>query len=300
MTISNYLLNTSSSLIYRITSNQENLNLQTIFGANKYQSKIEKRIIINSGVIVGSNQVANYALSIPSGFGGKMILVNEGSILGAGGAGDTGSGAGNGGNCINAGAPNIYIDNRGTISGGGGGGGKGGNGGGGVYTTQQSYDCSYTACGGGSGFHGAGSWNGACQQQNNNGGCYCQNGNNGVNGPTRWACCQCCCPVQQTCSQSTNNFTSGGSGGNGGRGQGYDGSSTSGTAGSSGGINAGTGGTGGTGGAYGSSGNTGNTGFNGNNGGGISGQPGGLAGYYIVNNGNVNWVANGTRNGRIG
>lgn len=117
----------STELVYHITSNQENLNLQTLFGASKYQSALNKRVIIASGVTIGATSTANYALDMPSGFGGKIFLVNEGSILAAGGAANGGTG----GPALNAGASNIFIDNRGYIYAGGGGGGKGGNGGGG-------------------------------------------------------------------------------------------------------------------------------------------------------------------------
>lgn len=270
----------SSELVYHITSNQENLNLQTLFGSSKYSASINKRVIIASGVTIGATSTANYALNIPSGFNGRLVLLNEGSILGAGGAANSGTG----GNAINAGASNIFIDNRGTISSGGGGGGQGGTGGGGYY--QTSYDCSYaasictcpTCCGK------------PCTNSPPCGGGYVS-GSGCAEGGYRWVCPQTC---------YTNNYTSGGGGGNGGRGQGYDGAAASGSGGSSGGTNAGTGGTGGTGGSYGSSGNTGSTGSNGNNGSGAAGTAGGLAGFYIVNNGNVTWLANGTRNGRIG
>jgi len=274
------LITSSSSLVYHITSNQENLNLQTLFGTSKYQAKIDKRVIIASGVTVGATSTANYALNMPSGFGGRLILVNEGSILGAGGAANSGTG----GSCINAGASNIYIDNRGTISSGGGGGGKGGTGGQGSYVT--SYNCSYAApictcpvCCGYSCTDSAPCSGGYVSSS----GC--------AEGGFRWVCPQTC---------YTTNYTSGGAGGNGGRGQGYDAGAASGSGGATGGTNAGTGGAGGTGGSYGSSGNNGNTGANGNYTNGSAGSSGGLAGFYIVNNGNVNWVANGTRNGRIG
>ena len=274
------LITSSSSLVYHITSNQENLNLQTLFGTSKYQAKIDKRIIIASGVTLGATTTGNYALNMPSGFGGRLILVNEGSILGAGGAANSGTG----GNCINAGASNIYIDNRGTISSGGGGGGRGGTGGQGSFTT--TYDCSYAAsictCPVCCGY--------PCTNSAPCSGGYVS-GSGCAEGGNRWVCPRTC---------STTNYTSGGAGGNGGRGQGYDAGAASGSGGATGGTNAGTGGTGGTGGSYGSSGNNGNTGANGNYTNGSAGSSGGLAGFYIVNNGNVNWVANGTRNGRIG
>ena len=303
----------SSELVHHITTNQENLNLQTLFGASKYSSSINKRVIIASGVTIGATSTGNYALNMPSGFGGRLVLVNEGSILAAGGAANGGTG----GNAINAGASNIFIDNRGYIYAGGGGGGRGGNGGnggsggrggnggGGVYYTSYSYNCDYCNAGGGSGQHACGGYSQACSCQNPSAySCSCNNPNNGsccngsING--KYACCNCTCCYRRTCSGTNTNYTSGGTGGSGGRGQGYDAGAATGSAGTGGGTNAGAGGTGGTGGSYGNSGDTGNSGANGNNGSGSAGTAGGLAGFYIVNNGNVTWLANGTRNGRIG
>lgn len=276
MAITNF---TSSELTAYITSTEENLNLETLFGSSRYQSSIRKRVVIEEGVTVGATSTANYALNMPSGFGGRLVLVNKGSIQGAGGA----AGGGTGGDAIFAGAPNILIDNRGSIySGGGGGGtgGTGGTGGGGSYT--YGYGCSYSCC---------------------------------INylmiGGINYGCIQ-----QGTCSTTcyATAYTSGGgggSGGSGGRGRGYDGALATGLAGlsgSGGGTNAGSGGTGGTGGSGGDWGTSGESGLsgligaNGNNGSGIAGLlgiSGGLAGYYIVNNSNITWISNGTRAGRV-
>jgi hypothetical protein len=269
MTVSSIPHLLSSELVHHITTNQENLNLQTLFGSSKYSAGINKRVIIASGVTIGATSTSNYALNIPSGFNGRLVLVNEGSILAAGGAANSGTG----GDAINAGASNIFIDNRGTISSGGGGGGLGGNGGGGVYYTSYSYNCDYCQSGGGSGQHRCGGYSQACSCQNPSAySCSCNNPNNGVccNGSLNgtYACCNCTCCYRRTCSGTNTNYTSGG--------------------------------TGGAGGSYGNSGATGDSGANGNNGSGTAGTAGGLAGFYIVNNGNVTWLANGTRNGRIG
>lgn len=274
-----------------VSSNQTNLDLSVLFGVSKYQSKIDKKIIINSGVVVGATDTSNYALSIPNGFGGKIYVVNNGSIQGAGGAANGGTG----GNVIFAGAPKIYIDNRGTIYSGGGGGGVGGTGGSGYY------DCTYTGPCSPSQAYCAEDPINCCleiccgHQCVQNPADYCPGGYTnesiGQNGCAEggW---RIFCP--QTC------YTSGGTGGSGGRGQGYDGNFAVGSAGSAGGSNAGTGGTGGTGGDWGMTGSNGGTGSNGNYTSGSSGGSGGLSGYYIVNNGNVTWIATGTRAGRVG
>lgn len=286
----------SSELVHHITTTQENLNFETLFGTSKYQSGIDKRVIIASGVTVGATSTANYALNIPSGFGGKIILVNEGSILGAGGAGDTGSGAGDGGNAINAGASNIFIDNRGTINAGGGGGGRGGTGGQGSYSYTYSYSCSYTydctyaasicTCPVCCGY--------SCTNTEPCPGGYINAPNNGcAEGGWRWLS-PATCTGTTTCTATATGYQDGTAGGSGGRGEGYDAGAASGSSGSNPINNAGKGGTGGTGGSYGNSGDTGNIGASGNYTGGSSGIAGGTAGYYIVNNSNVSWIANGT------
>jgi len=291
----------SSELVHHINTNQENLNLQTLFGASKYSAGINKRIIIASGVTIGATSTANYALNIPTGFGGRIILVNQGSILGAGGVGDTGSGPGDGGNAILAGASNIFIDNRGTINAGGGGGGRGGTGGQGSYSYTYSYSCSYTydctypasicTCPVCCGY--------SCTNTQPCPGGYTNAPNNGcAEGGYRWFC-PATCTGTTTCTGTATGYENGTTGGSGGRGQGYDGDAASGSSASNAINNAGKGGTGGTGGSYGNSGNTGNTGANGNYTNGSAGVGGGSAGYYIVNNSNVTWIANGTRGGRV-
>lgn len=318
----------SSELVHHITTNQENLNLQTLFGSSKYSASITKRIVIANGVTIGATNTSNYALNIPSGFGGRIILVNQGSILGSGGVANGGTG----GSAIFAGSSNIFIDNRGTIYSGGGGGGQGGTGGAGSYAGLGAYQFL-----GSSGWHtfpgyGYNQYGYRCQQA-------CKDqypayanvyaGFN-VNNPYRDKyCCVACC-FGSCCDCCTNDNdqdanasccygqpyiaigTSGGAGGSGGRGQGYDGNLATGPIFGQpygpldGGTNAGRGGTGGTGGNWGLSGGNGVVGSNGNNGTaptlGTSGGPtyGGLAGFYIVNNTNVTWIAEGTRAGRVG
>lgn len=304
----------STELVLYIETNQTNLNLQTLFGASRYQAGINKRVIINSGVTIGATSTANYALNIPSGFRGRITVVNNGSIQGAGGAANSGTG----GNAIFAGGSKIYIDNRGTIYAGGGGGGLGGTGGQGVVTTSQwVYQGEYYQTGlqsrfiswtypAGPGVTGLLRWNG-----NYNYGGYPGVPNTGykVVGNERFANgyyvgytygIGYIYAVIYEVYTTTNTITNGGAGGAGGRGRGYDGALAAGSAGSAGGTNAGTGGTGGTGGDWGTSGNAGSAGANGNYTSGLAGTAGGLAGFYIVNNGNVTWIANGTRAGRIG
>lgn len=123
-----------------ISSNQVNLNLFTYVGspgtANDYV------VTINSGVYVYSNSTGTPAMTI-SGFpaGSKVTIINNGHIVGMGGAGGNGGGThgyggapgdtyngqpgGAGGHAISTTMP-LTIDNTsGNVWGGGGGGGGG-------------------------------------------------------------------------------------------------------------------------------------------------------------------------------
>jgi len=267
----------SSQLVHHITTNQENLNFETLFGTSKYQAGIDKRVIIASGVTLGATSTSNYALNIPSGFGGKISVINYGSILGQGGAGGTSGSGSDGGPAIFAGASNISISNFGTIYAGGGGGGQGGTGGDGTYDATYASNCTCPVCCGYSCSNTAPCPNGYTNAPNN--GC--------AEGGYRWFC------------PATGN-SSGTDGGAGGKGAGYGNAAVNGSSASNASNNAGTGGDGGDGGAYGTNGYDGDIGANGNSTTGLAGKSGGLAGYYIVNNGNVTWISTGTVAGRVG
>lgn len=264
--------NGSFEILITISTNQTNVNVAALFGSY-WVTNIKKTLTINSGVVIGSPSVSDYPLYINPNLSGTLTINNNGSIQGAGGAANGGTG----GNAIYAGSA-VTINNQGTIYAGGGGGGQGGTGGQG-YTTYL-YDCNCQEC------CNCGCCNTCCGK---GGWCWCC----GKGGQ----CCNCytCC---DTCTGY--NYYAGGAGGTGGIGQGYAQTNTNGSAGSAGGTNAGNGGTGGNGGTFGNSGTSGGTGANGNYTNGSGGSAGGLAGYYIVNNGNVTWSATGTRAGRVG
>ena len=79
------LLNPCSKSTSRtVSSTTTNLNLQTLFGSD-FTDDSCKTLVIEQGVSVGSNTLMEAALSIPSGMGGTMKIINYGSILGAGG-----------------------------------------------------------------------------------------------------------------------------------------------------------------------------------------------------------------------
>ena len=70
-----------NELLLIISSTTTNLNLQTAFdnqfGAGTWGNSAPKRVVINSGVIVGATNTSNYALNIPSGRGGTLRIDNN-------------------------------------------------------------------------------------------------------------------------------------------------------------------------------------------------------------------------------
>lgn len=302
-----------NEIIKTVTATTTNIDAATLFGSN-WGANVPKRLVINSGVTVGSTSVGAYALHCGTGMGGTLIIDNYGSIQGAGGAANSGGG----GHAIRAASSGISINNQGSIYAGGGGGGKGGTGGTGgqgYYTTTTTegpyYSQNYPAyfwkedsVGSVSGLM----WNSS--YVNNDGsytrGAFVTSSTNAYGQTENYY------KISKT--TSTTHYTdggAGGAGGSGGRGQGYGQSYTGGSAGSAGaygGTNAGrggTGGSGGTGGDWGNSGAGGGTGATGQNGNytngsaGSSGQGAGQPGYYVYGNGNVTWINNGSRLGRV-
>jgi hypothetical protein len=129
--------NTIREITYVVSSNLENAVTSSLF-SSYWTTNVPKRLIINSGVILGSTSSTNYALTISPGLVGNLVVENYGSILGYGGNGAALGAAGeNGGNAILANS-RVSINNVGYIFAGGGGGGYGGNGGngGGGYVNQ--------------------------------------------------------------------------------------------------------------------------------------------------------------------
>ena len=284
-----------------IASNATDVDLATLMNAAQsgvWASSEAKTLTINSGVIVGATSVSNAALTITSGMGGTLTIINNGAIQGAGGSAN----GGNGGDAVQASSSNVTFTNNGDIYAGGGGGGQGGaggTGGQGSVTTTSYIGLAIACCGNTCDF------NLICQNYHGNSNAYC-----GAS-TTQFAVRQCVPFLRGTCnncavdSTTINNGGSGGSGGSGGVGQGYNqsaGSGSAGAAGSAGGTNAGAGGSGGTGGnggsfgTSGSSGATGNTGANGNHSNGSAGSGGsggGAAGDYISGLSNLTFTNNG-------
>jgi len=107
------------------SSSATNQSADTIFG-DDYEVNYPKQFVINSSQTVGSTSVSNAALTIESNGVGSITVTNNGSIEGAGGAANGGTG----GNALEvAGSVAVTLVNNGTIKAGGGGGGNGGAGG---------------------------------------------------------------------------------------------------------------------------------------------------------------------------
>ena len=273
-------------------SNATNLNLSSIFGSN-WATAVPKRVIINSGVTIGATS-GNYAINVPSGMGGTLIIDNNGAIEGYGGAANGGTG-GNAIHCTHTSGVTINNASGAHIKSGGGGGGKGGNGGtggngGSGGTGGQGRTTQYQGLVNRSGWQ---SQNDAkCQQTFGswpNGG-FSSNflaGYGYFGAYYRQHCYKYVLHNGGSGGAGGSSGGAGGTGGNGGVGQGYNqssGSGVSGAGGSSGGSGSGgasgsngsgaggtggargTGGTGGTGGNGGSFGNAGSNGASGNQG----------------------------------
>jgi len=119
-----------------ISSNQTDLNLRTYALANGWSSGgTVLQVTINGGVNILASSTGASALTVNGSFPAGVLLINNGSILGYGGAGGNGGGgsfpgqpgtAGGGGGTGLSVSSAIRITNNGTVAGGGGGGGGGG------------------------------------------------------------------------------------------------------------------------------------------------------------------------------
>lgn len=257
----------------------ENQDLSTVFGTD-WGVDYPKDVVINAGVTIGATATSNEALEVNSGGLGTIVITNNGTIIGAGGAAGSA-----GGDAFEASVACTLVNN-GTISAGGGGGGNGGTGGNGTVSTSSVsyvYSTSNRWVWDGEANNGYIKRNGtqywwysyySMTYTSNGGGLYrgsLQGSANG--GHTAFF-------SLGTLTSSTSS-TTGGSGGSGGVGQGYNQTNTSGSAGAAGGTNAGTGGTGSDGATYGLTASNGSTGANGNSTNGSAGSTGGAAGAAV-------------------
>lgn len=163
------------SIPLTISANSYNYNVYNSRGPTYDAGKSDITVTINPGIVVGSTSTGTYAFSVPSQFNpaDTITIVNQGTIVGCGGAAGTGgsvekqptypqssanSGSpGSGGGAALLVQRTTTITNNGTIAGGGGGGG----GGGGAFSIGgESFDIGAVSTGGGggggSGFNGGG------------------------------------------------------------------------------------------------------------------------------------------------
>jgi hypothetical protein len=299
-----------ASVVEVTLSNSTEVAISSLFTSADWASAKLKRVRIPSGVTIGSTHQATPALNCGTGRGGLLEIVLDGNLDGAGGI----TNGQNGGDALYAPQTGVKLKGGGNSRPGGGAGGDGGNGGAGVYYTGRTvtegpvYDGSHfwavqTFWDGTNAAPPNGPYwdpwdasysysQGAFQESRN----YVSSGDN----PHTYGSANLYAISRQKTVYDVPNYTTGGTKGTHGRGQGYDGAAASGTAGSAGGTNAGAGGGGGAGGAFGSSGTNGTAGANGNNGSGAAATNGGLSGYGLNGNANVDRSAfTGTILGRI-
>lgn len=313
-----------------VSSNVDNLVLSTLFTEAEWSGTAPKEVIINAGVTVGSNTVSTVACRTGTTvnaqpMGGTLKLINNGNIYGAGGAGATSTTGGVGGNALEA-EVLLTVQNNNRIYSGGGGGGKGGVGCTGYYypdTTTWRFQLGPSLWNTWDNVDDPFidgilyfNWSSGCNESTV---CYYElfsppnfpTGTSylGLDGRVyeRGAVAQVIgIETHYYIRRRNNGVYPGGAGGNGGIGQGAYSSAAAGAGGSLSDISYG--GQGGTGGGWGTNGGSGASGVNTVNnatyavkvGNATAGYSGGLAGFYIVNNGNVTWEANGLRLGRVG
>jgi hypothetical protein len=125
----------SNEFAFTVSTNVTNANLATLATNAGWNGTSRVVCTINSGVYISSNATGTPALTVSGSFPSGVDLINNGFIIGMGGAGGAGvswsSGSFIGGSNGSAGgvalsvSSAISITNNGTIGGGGGGGGGG-------------------------------------------------------------------------------------------------------------------------------------------------------------------------------
>jgi len=271
------------AIIIHISSNTNNVNSAALFGPDWSNSSRPKILIVDPGVTVGSTSSSNPAMVISPGVRGAFTLINNGYIIGAGGA----PSGGTGGTGLTV-QSLTKLNNLGTIAGGGGAGGQGGTGGQGYYDTSGTSYYANTVCSGASM---------PCYTLNPPFPCNC--GDNCRNVRACGDGSYVLWEKQCTYCYTTRTITPGGAGGAGGRGEGSNQTRSDGLPGSGGGQSAGTGGQGGNGASLGQNGTAGTAGSNGNYSPGQPGQAGGLSGFYLVGQSFVSYDSVGIRLGRV-
>lgn len=256
----------ANQFAFTISSNQTNANLASLATAAGWNGSSKLIATIGSGVYISSNSTGTPGLTVNGSFPGGVELVNNGFIIGMGGNGGNGPSAYqnsfSGGTNGSAGGLALSVSSAVSITNNGTIGGGGGGGGGGTASYLQGDKGASWVYGGGG---GGGGRSGATNSSGGSGGSAAAGVSANVSG----------------ISGSAGTSSAAGSGGNGGYGI------------AAGGFRGG-GGTGGTWGAAGSTGNADRPSLS-------SSGPfgGGSAGGAVSGNGNITWVATGTRLGSI-
>ena len=266
---------------FTISSNQTDANLRTLAVNAGWDQSSKVIATVGSNVYVYSTSTATPGLTINGSWPGGVELVNNGFIIGMGGAGGANTNGANGGPAISLGV-NVSIRNNSYIAGGGGGGGgNGGGGGGGAGGGAGGGGENNPNTGGAGGNPGSAGANGSATQQGANGG-----GGGGAGGGGGGFTFTGQPPAFGGQGGGGGRVLpgTGGSAGSGGTQQGSAGGSNN-SAGSGGASNGGAGG-----GGWGASGGTQST----------NSRAGGAGGKAVNLNGfSVTWLANGTRWGAI-
>lgn len=129
-----------SNFLFTISTNQTNANLRTLAVNAGWDQNTKVIATIDSGIYVSSDSTGTAGLTVNGSFPGGVELINNGFIVGMGGAGGGGGGsvsnppytntgqAGFAGGLALSVSTAISITNNNTVAGGGGGGGGGGSG----------------------------------------------------------------------------------------------------------------------------------------------------------------------------
>jgi hypothetical protein len=184
-----------------ISSNTQNYNIFANKGLTYIPGKSDVTVTINSGVVVGSALTSSFAMDTGTGWtsGDTINIVNNGTIVGAGGnGGNAPAGGTNASGTDGAGGGTalrlLYatsIQNNNIIGGGGGGGaggstgyyGYGGGGGGGAGSISGSGGTGFVNGSSGTNTNGGNGGNGGGGGVGGGGG---SAGNNGTNGIGAW------------------------------------------------------------------------------------------------------------------
>lgn len=149
---------TAPTFQYTISTNNTNFNLRTGAINAGWDGSTKVVATINAGVYLSSNSTATAALTISGSFPAGLEVINNGFIIGMGGAGGgssafslgPGVAGSSGGLALLVQIP-VTILNSGTIGGGGGGGGSSGS----TYNGDAKSPAGYFSGGGGGGRSGA-------------------------------------------------------------------------------------------------------------------------------------------------